>query len=339
MKWIQALFFTSALWSSFLIQADDLPSKITLRVYTAVEIDELQAFKKAFEKKYPEIRLEWVRNSTGVIAAQLWAEKDNPQADVIWGLASTSFHSLLKQKDYFQPYAPQNFEKVKVDFRDTQNPPRWVGQRGWLGAICVNKIEMKKKHLPIPQSWMDLTKANYKNEIVMPHPISSGTGFFHVGSWIKTYKEPWKFMKDLHQNMKSYVHSGSKPCQMAAQGEVTMGLSFSSRAHKLIKKGAPLEIIYPKDGLGWDIEVMALVKKSKNQEAAKKFLDWSLSDEAFELYKDGSDFITKVDPTEIGLPQMKLMVPNHLPWLSENKDKILAQWKTQFDAKSESIKE
>lgn len=328
------IFALAVLWSSFLQAAEPT----VLRIYTAVEIDELQSYKKAFEKKYPEIKIEWVRNSTGVVAAQLWAEKDNPQADLIWGLASTSFNSLLKQKNYFLPYSPAQLDKIKMDFRDSQTPPRWVGLRGWLAAICVNKIEMEKKKLALPQTWADLTKPTYKNEMVMPHPLSSGTGFFYVGGWLKTHKEPWKYMKDLHQNMRSYVHSGSKPCQMAAQGEVPMGLSFSSRGQKLISKGAPLEMIYPKDGLGWDIEVMALVQKSKNIESAKKFMDWALSDEAFELYKVGSDFTAR-KLSDSSSPQLSLMIPNQLSWMSENRNKILAQWKAQFDEKSESRKE
>jgi len=51
----------------------------TLTVYTALEADQLKAYQAAFEKKNPDIKIQWVRDSTGIITAKLLAEKEQPQ--------------------------------------------------------------------------------------------------------------------------------------------------------------------------------------------------------------------------------------------------------------------
>src|SRR5690349_25067836 len=83
-----------------------------LLVYTALEADQVQAYKTAFEKDNPSIELKFVRDSTGIVTAKLLAEKANPQADVVWGLAATSL-MLLDKEGMLQPYAPKGLEVIK----------------------------------------------------------------------------------------------------------------------------------------------------------------------------------------------------------------------------------
>src|SRR3546814_2467869 len=65
-----------------------------LTVYTALEVEQLAAYKTAFEKLHPDIEIKWVRDSTGIVTAKLLAEKDRPQADVVWGLAGSSLAEI-----------------------------------------------------------------------------------------------------------------------------------------------------------------------------------------------------------------------------------------------------
>ena len=74
----------------------DAEAKTVLKVYTALEEEQLPIYKEAFEKAHPDIEINWQRDSTGVITARLLAEKDNRQADVVWGLAATSLMLLDK---------------------------------------------------------------------------------------------------------------------------------------------------------------------------------------------------------------------------------------------------
>jgi iron(III) transport system substrate-binding protein len=67
--------------------ADAEAQRTRLTVYTALENEQLPVFKQAAEAAVPGIEIVWVRDSTGVITTRLLAEKENPRADVIWGLS------------------------------------------------------------------------------------------------------------------------------------------------------------------------------------------------------------------------------------------------------------
>ena len=311
-----------------------------LIVYTAVEPEELTGFAKAFEADHPGIKIKWVRDSTGIMTAKLLAEGKNTQADIVWGLAATSL-LLLKDAGILEPYAPKCVEKLNKLFVDGDNPPSWVGQRAWIASICVNTTESKAKNLPIPKSWADLTKPVYKGHLVMPNPASSGTGYLDVSSWIQMWGEEkaWKFMDGLHQNIGIYTHSGSKPCRLAAAGEHAIGISFAFRGAKLIGKGAPLELILPKEGVGWEIEASGILKTSKKIEAAKKLIDWHISADAMAIY---NEFLPIIAIPEMAKPvkhfpenMLDMMIDNDFDWAASNRSRILSEWQKRYDTKSE----
>src|SRR5436309_12362291 len=124
-------------------------AKATLNVYTAVEADDLKKYAARFNEDHPDIQIKWIRDSTGVITAKLLAEKANPQADVVWGLAATSL-MILNAEGMLLPYAPKGVERLDPQFRDHANPPAWVGMDAWVAAICFNTVEAKTKNLPAP---------------------------------------------------------------------------------------------------------------------------------------------------------------------------------------------
>ncbi len=315
--------------------------KTELLVYTAIEADELAMFKREFEKDYPEVDIKWVRDSTGIVTAKLLAEKSNPKADIVWGLAATSL-VLLSNEGYFQPYAPKGLDKLEPKYIDPKNkPPLWVGQRAWIASVCYNTVEAKKKNLPMPTSWKDLTKPVYKGSVVMPNPNSSGTGFLDVSSWLQIFGEKggWKFMDDLHKNIAWYTHSGSKPCKQAAAGEIPIGISFAYRGAKSKAKGAPIEIIAPEEGVGWDLESFGIVKNTKKLDAARKLADWSVSRRANEIYNEEYAVVAmpgiakpvKYFPKDI---LKKMLSPNDFAWAAANRQTILKEWQRRYDSKS-----
>ncbi|MCH8139899.1 MAG: extracellular solute-binding protein, partial [Proteobacteria bacterium] len=198
------------------LMAGSVLAQTQLTVYTAIEADDLKRYAAEFNKSNPDIEIKWVRDSTGIVTAKLLAEKSNPHADVVWGLAATSL-MLLKNEGMTIPYMPKGGDKLDPKFIDSDDPPHWTGMDAWVAAICVNTIEAEKNGLPTPTSWKDLTKPVYKGHVVMPNPNSSGTGFLDVASWLQMFGEEggWKFMDGLHQNIAWYTHSGSKPCRQA----------------------------------------------------------------------------------------------------------------------------
>lgn len=313
-----------------------------LIVYTAIEADELAMFEQEFEADNPNIDLKWgARDSTGIITAKLLAEKDNPQADIVWGLAATSL-VFLANEDYFEGYSPKGVEMLDPKYVDpTMDPPLWVGQRAWIASICYNTVEGEKNGVPQPSSWQDLTKPEYQGHVVMPNPNSSGTGFLDVSSWLQIWGEEdgWAFMDALHENIAWYTHSGSKPCKQAAAGEITVGVSFAYRGAKLKNQGAPVEVIAPAEGVGWDLEAFGIVKGAKNMAAAQALADWSVTKKANEIYNREYAVVAMpgVAQEVENFPPMILekMINNDFAWAAGNRQRILSEWQNRYGAKSE----
>lgn len=339
MKISNSLQFAS-LMMLFGVVASAQAEKTTLMVYTAVETDQMKAYKDGFEKTNPTIEIRWVRDSTGVITAKLLAEKANPQADVVLGVAASSL-AVLANEGMVVPYEPKGFKDINPAYSDSAHPPAWVGMDVWGATVCFNTVEAKKLNLPKPESWKDLTKPIYKGKITMPHPASSGTGYLDVTGWLQMMGEAdgWKYMDALHENIAQYTHSGSKPCKQAGSGEFPIGISFEYRAHQVAKSGAPIELVFPKEGLGWDIEASSIMKGTKNLDAAKKLLDWTVTKEANQMYANWWAIVAypgvakKLD----GIPDGygKLLVKNDFAWSAKNRDKILAEWGKRYNAKAE----
>ncbi len=317
-------------------------AQTTLTVYTALEAEELEPLRKGFRAEHPDIDIAWVRDSTGIITAKILAEIDagNPRADIFLGTSATSL-LVVDSKGMLLPYAPKGLDKLDARFRDARNPPHWVGVDAYAAVICYNTIEAAKFNLPKPASWQDLTKPVYKDHLVMPNPNSSGTGFLTVSSWIQIMGEDaaWKFMDAVHANMARYTHSGSKPCRLAAAGEVPIGISFAFRGARLKQKGAPLDLIVPEEGIGWEVEASGILKTSKKIEAAKKLMDWHISPAAMKIFNEYLPILeipAIAEPVEHFPPNaIEKMIDNDFGWAAKNRKRILGDWQKRYDTKSE----
>ncbi|MEY8688547.1 MAG: putative 2-aminoethylphosphonate ABC transporter substrate-binding protein [Leptothrix sp. (in: b-proteobacteria)] len=324
-----------------------LADKTALTVYTALETDQLKAYQTAFNASNPDIDIKWVRDSTGVITSKLLAEKSAPQADVIWGVAASSL-ALLNRNGMLEAYAPANLDAILPQYRDAKSPPAWWGMDVFGATVCFNTVEAAKKGIAQPTSWKDLTRPEFKGQVVMPNPASSGTGYFDVVAWLALFGDDngkgggWKYMDALHENIAQYTHSGSKPCTMASAGEYVAGISFEYRAQSNKSKGAPIELVFPSEGLGWDLEGYAIHKGTKNLAAAKKLADWASSKEAMGLY--GKNFaVTAVAGFAPKLPNIpadyeKRLVKMDFEQSAANRDRVLTEWTRRYDAKSEAKK-
>jgi len=316
-----------------------LAQKTELLVYTALETDQIKAYETAFNKTYPDIALKWVRDSTGVITAKVLAEKANPQADLVIGTSASSM-AVFANEGMLQPYAPKGLDKIPAQYRDSQNPPRWVGMDVYGAAICFNTVEAQKQNLPKPASWKDLTKPVYKGKIVMPNPASSGTGFLDVSGWLQMWGEEdaWKFMDALHENIGVYTHSGSQPCKQAGSGEFPIGISFEYRAMATKKSGAPVDIVFPSEGLGWDLEASGIMKTTKKMAAAEKLMDWLATPDAMKLFADNFAVVAMPGMSKqlefIPVDYEKHLIKNSFEWSAKNRDRILAEWTKRYNSKS-----
>jgi iron(III) transport system substrate-binding protein len=339
-KWALGLAATAGIALAVgMVDEASAQQRTRLTVYTALENDQLQPYKNAFEADVKDVEIAWVRDSTGVVTARLLAEKDNPRADVIWGLSASSV-VLFEKQGMLIPYTPKGADQIKAVFRDSKNPMVWTGMDAYLSVVCFNTAEAGKANAPKPVSWEDLTKPAYKNQIVMPNPASSGTGYLTIAAWLQLMGEAkgWQYMDALHQNVAVYTHSGSAPCVQAARGERLMGIGFDMRGASEKTKGAPIDIILPKEGAGWEMEASAIVKGTKNLAAAQKLIDWTVTKQANQLYNQHYAIVAHPDskntPPNYPANAEQSMVKNDLAWMANERERILAEWTKRYDGKS-----
>ena len=313
--------------------------KTRLEVYSTLEVENIADFKKSFEADNPDIEIVWNRDSTGVLTARIMAEQGQQRADAIWGLAVTSMR-LLDRRGLLEPYAPPTLGEIKPGFRDSANPPAWVGMEAWVAAVCFNTVEAAKQNLPRPASWFDLLDPRFKGKLSMPHPASSGTGFFHVSAWIQIFGEAkaWEFMDKLHDNIAIYEHSGTRPCRQAAAGEFPVGISYELAVSSLRQKGAPIDGLMMKEGGGWDMDAAAILKGTKHPKEARRLVDFAASRKANELY---ASFVSQVAMPGIksNIPEYpagvaESMIKNDFAWASENRERILTEWTKRYEGKA-----
>jgi iron(III) transport system substrate-binding protein len=335
-RFAAAALAAAAVW---IVPSDEAQAQKTQIVtYTALENDQLNAFKAAIEAAVPEASIQWVRDSTGVITARLLAEKDNPKADLIMGLAASSL-SLFKAQGMLDPYTPKGSEALRAVFRDPA-PMSWIGMDAYLGVICFNTVEAGKVGAKAPTKWSDLTDPKFKGSIVMPHPASSGTGYLMVAAWLQSMgpEAGWKFMDQLHENIAVYTHSGSAPCVQAAKGERMLGIGLDMRGAREKTAGAPIELILPPEGTGWEMEASAIVKGTKNAAVAQKIMDWMATKAANEVYGKFYAVVAHPDvkPSTPNYPPNaeQHMIKMDLATMGNERAAILAEWTKRYDAKA-----
>ncbi len=313
----------------------------SLTIYTALEEEQVNEYIKDFREMYPDIKINIIMDSHGVISAKLISEKDNPQADVVWGLSSINMIDL-DSRNLLKSYIAKSFNEVNKKFVDKGDSPSWTGLTVTETAFVVNYKELEKLNIEIPKRFEDLTKPEYKGLITMPNPASSGTGYFTVSAILQLMGEEkgWKYLKKLDENMGIYTHSGSKPAKLAASGEYPIGISFGYRAIKQINNGDPVKAIFPSEGSGWDLESIALVNKNNIKEESKLFMEWALSKDTMKFYSKNAA-ITSIDinaepPRGYSKEPLKQLIDNDLEWASKNRSAILKRWEKDYASKTES---
>jgi iron(III) transport system substrate-binding protein len=335
-----SILITKLLAPAFLIAGGTKEGSNEVVIYTALEEDETSDYLALAEKELPDLDIKWVRYSTGELAAKLIAEKNNPQADLVWGTAVTV---LANMNDLFEPYKPEGWNALPAEFKDPNG--YWTAIDMYVAAFCVNTDRLAKKGLEIPRSWEDLTKPEYAGEIIMPNPGSSGTGYLQVSSvllWkgIKDgSEEGWDFLGKLHKNIVEYTNSGSAPAKIASTGEISIGASFGYRVAKQIDSGYPVEIVFPEEGSGYELEANALLKGARNPENAKTFLDWAISKNAMAEYSKYKIMVTLPgvnSKSEIPMPaasEVKLFDMDFV-WTAANKTELVEKWTSLFQNKT-----
>ena len=213
----------------------------------------------------------------------------------------------------------------------------------WGATVCFNTVEAKKRNLPKPESWKDLHQADLQGPDRDAQPgLLAAPAIFDVTAWLTHVGRERRLGvhgQAAREHRACTPTPGSKPCNQAATGEFVMGISFEYRGHSNKAKGAPIDLVFPKEGLGWDLEAFAIHKGTKKLEAAKKLADWASSKNAMKLY--GKNFAITAQPgvaeplANVPKDYESRLVKMDFGWSAKNRERILAEWNKRYNAKAE----
>jgi iron(III) transport system substrate-binding protein len=286
-----------------------------LVVYCSATNAMCEAETKAFSEKY-DVKTSFLRNGSGSTLAKIQAERKNPRADVWYG-GTLDPQSQAGELDLLMPYKSPQLKNIVPKFQDPAKRKGNYSSAVYMGILGfgVNTKRLAEKGLAIPRCWEDLTKPEYKDEVQISDPQSSGTAYTALATFIQLWGEDkaFEYFNRLDKNVSQYTKSGVTPSRNAARGEIAIGIGFLHDYSLEQSKGAPLELISPCEGTGYEVGGVSMIKGARNVENAKLFMDWVLSKEGQETaWKEGKAFqiLTNVkaeqspyalDPTKLEL--------------------------------------
>ena len=220
------------------------------------------------------------QKGSGEALAQLNAEKANPKTDIWFGGTGDTHLQGAEMGltlEYKSPLLPELHSWAVRQAEDSKF--RTVGV--YLGPLGFgyNKELLAKKKLSAPTSWADLIKPEYKGEIQMANPASSGTAYTVIATLVQIMGEDkaFEYLRALNKNVSTYTRSGTAPVKAVARGETMVSISFVHDVTTEAVLGFPVDSVTPSEGTGAEIGSMSIVKHGPNTANAKKFYEWALT--------------------------------------------------------------
>src|SRR6478609_5282246 len=242
----------------------------SLTYYTANFAEVEQEVIKAFNKRFPKIKVAMVRAPGGQLIQRIKTEAAAGKlaADVV---NHSDRGLMLELADLFQDYSPPNAKDYRPDA--LVSPKLWPGVTlGW--AIAYNTELVKNP----PKTWMDLTKAEYKGkkigQVVGP---SGGT------TWTRIMFERQVLGEDYWQKQAALgialYPSGAPTSDALVRGEISIAPLLYNIIYTKIVEGAPAEAIFAPEGVPIIPYADGIPKTAKSPNAARLFMNWRLSRE------------------------------------------------------------
>lgn len=306
-----------------------LGSAQALTVYSSVDEENAKKLLDAFSAA-TGVDVQMVFLSSGPALSRIEAEKARPQADVWFGAPSEN-HILAHERDLTQPYVAAEADALPENFRDAE---------GYWHAIYTNPLAvgvrtdiLEGRGAPIPASWEDLLDPAYKGLIQMPSPQSSGTAYSMILTLVEQRgeDEAFAYFKALNPNIQTYTQSGTAPSGALGVGESPIAIQFTPGFLKLADEGYPVQVVFPSEGVGYEVAAMSILNGAQNLDDAKKLVDWITSAEGQTALSAQKTYFMPVrgDVTAgTGVPSLDAitLTPVDPAFAADNKQRLVDRW-------------
>jgi putative spermidine/putrescine transport system substrate-binding protein len=217
---------------------------------------------------------------SSVAMAALEAERDHPVADCAYYSGAIGYQAA--QKGLHQPYKPRGWEQVPADLKDRDG--LWWTVHTATIALLVNTRALGGA--PLPRSWADLLKPEYKGKVAYDDPTWGGTSYTFVyginqllGGSAADFRPGLDYLRRLDANVGSYPRESVYNAVL--RGEIPIWINADGNGYKMryVDQG-PIAVVIPAEGTFTMPLVMGMVKGAPHPQAARRYLDWLLTHEA-----------------------------------------------------------
>ena len=291
--------------------------------YTSLVLPSAEKVAKLFEAAYPGIKVEVHRTGSQRILQRVMQELSaNIKTVDIIHTSDAGHFVLLKDKKLLMQYSPAGIEKFPAGFKDKDG--YYFGLRATVNVIMYNTKLVGASEAP--KTWKELLDPKWKGKEVTAHPGYSGVIATHVLALVHLHG--WDYFKQLAQNRVMLTQSAADPPGVVASGERITGVNGGDySAYQLKKKGNPIEIVYPKEGVPLVVSPTAIASFAPHPNAAKLFTDFTFTREIQQVMADSEGLYT-------GHPEVKY--PADKPKLGDLK--LLTVEPEELEKRNEEIK-
>ncbi|WP_119303767.1 ABC transporter substrate-binding protein [Dongia deserti] len=320
----------------------DARAEGNLTIYCSVQEEWCQLMVNEFQKA-TGITVAMTRKSSGETFAQVKAEAANPKGDIWWG-GTGDPHLQAAEEGLTEAYESSMLKDLN-DWAVSQHKTGGGKTVGiYMGALGFGYSAdvLKEKGVEGPKCWADLTKTDYKGEVQIANPNSSGTAYTFLATMVQILGEEdaFAYLKKLNGNVNQYTKSGAAPAQAASRGETLIGITFQ---HDLVTPAVtsdvPMVVVSPCEGTGFEVGSMSIIKGGPNPDNAKKWYDWALTPEAQALGAQANSFqvpSNKSAPIPEAAPKLseiKLINYDFAKYgSSEERKRLLSRWDKEIGA-------
>lgn len=296
--------------------------------------DKLQVLFETFKQQYG-VDVTCLDMSSGEALERIRAEKDNPQGDVLFGTTNLS-HVNLAADGLTEAYQGVGWQQLPDGpVKDPEG--YWTGfYYGVIGFACSPE-RLEELGADCPSSWQDLLDPVYEGEIVIASPAASGTSYTVLSGLSEMFGEDgaFEYYHEFDNNVAQYTESGSAPGKLAAAGEFAVGVAFAHDIQVQQDAGLPVILNFPEEGTPFEIGGISIIKGTKNEDAAKAWVDYVFSNAFQRYHNDVAHRIPVVDGVALsegnyGLEDVKL-IDGYDPteWAAE-RDRLVERWQEEI---------